>query len=81
MLQPSAAHHWGCGIQLQADPMFGTVVVLSPLDNFKATSAGPGKAADGVTPAYAPGTLRPTTVVSLHVYCLLIATQEDRAWT
>lgn len=39
-----------------SDPSLETVVVLSPLDHFKATSAGPGTTWDGKTPAFAPGT-------------------------
>ena len=38
------------------DAAFKNVVIISPLDHFKAASAGPGTAADGVSPAFAPGT-------------------------
>lgn len=38
------------------DANLSTVVVLSPLDNFKASSAGPGVTWDNSTVAYVPGT-------------------------
>lgn len=38
------------------DATLATVVVLSPLDNFKSTSAGPGTTWDGKAEAFAPGT-------------------------
>ncbi|CAK0845740.1 unnamed protein product [Prorocentrum cordatum] len=45
-----------------SDPELRTVVVASALDNFKATSAGPGRTWNG-TRAWVPGT--PGTIVSL----------------
>ena len=38
------------------DDALSLVVVLSPLDNFKASSSGPGSIWDGSQPAWAPGT-------------------------
>ena len=38
-----------------SDKALADVVVLSALNNFKATSAGPGTVWDGSSPAYAPG--------------------------
>ena len=61
-----------------SDPKLATVVVMSPLDNFKAWSAGPGTTWDGTTPAFAPGTAGTITSIPAgftHTMLLRVGTK------